>query len=75
MKRDMNKVIAQTDGTIPYGYQLTGDEWLQLAHHAAGGGDDTLDAIVEAFTYGFALGMRCQKRKNKKAPVKRQGRA
>lgn len=38
MKRDMNKVIAQTDGTIPYGYQLTGDEWLQLAHHAAGGG-------------------------------------
>jgi len=38
-----------------------------------GGADDALDATLEAFTYGFALGMRYLK--NKKAPVKRQGRA
>nr|DAJ23018.1 MAG TPA: hypothetical protein [Caudoviricetes sp.] len=40
---------------------------------SAGGADDALDATLEAFTYGFALGMRYLK--NKKAPVKRQGRA
>ena len=39
----------------------------------SGWGDDALDTIVEAFTYGFALSTRYQKN-NKKAPVKRQGR-
>lgn len=72
MKRDMKKIIEQTK--VPNGYQLACSEWLQLSHHAArGGADDALDATLEAFTYGFALGMRYLK--NKKAPVKRQGRA
>lgn len=75
MKRNMNRIIEQTKGTIPGGYQLVVGEWLQLARHAtAGGGDDALDAIIEAFTYGFALGKRYQQNK-KKAPVKRQGQA
>lgn len=72
MKRDMKKIIEQTK--VPNGYQLAYSEWLQLSHHAArGGADDALGATLEAFIYGFALGMRYLK--NKKAPVKRQGRA
>lgn len=69
----MNRIIEQTKDTIPSGYQLVFSEAIQLMRHAtAGGGDDALDAIVEAFTYGFALGTRYQK--NKK-PRQKTGRA
>ena len=39
MKRDMNKIIEQTE--VPSGYQLVLSEWLQLSRHAARGGKTT----------------------------------
>lgn len=37
----MNRIIEQTKGTIPGGYQLVVGEWLQLARHATAGGVTT----------------------------------
>lgn len=74
MIRNMEKVVSETRGKIPNGYQLTYMECVRLVKMAVGGGDanSAFEAICTAFNYGFALGKRCEKRQ-KKTPAKKQG--
>lgn len=66
MKRNMEKIIDEMTGRIPERYELTGGEWLRLVKKARGPmPDDTWNAIIMAFEYGFALAQRYEKRKNK----------
>lgn len=64
MKRNMEKIIDEMNGRIPARYDLTGSEWERLVKKARGPmPDDTWDAIVMAFKYGFALAQRYEKHK------------
>lgn len=74
MLRNMEKIVSDTKGKIPSGYQLTYAEVVRLVKMAVGGGDtnSAFEAICIAFDYGFALGRRCEKRQ-KKTPAKKQG--
>ena len=74
MIRNMEKVVSETRGKIPRGYNLSYDECIRLVKMAVEGGDSNgvFEAICKAFTYGFALGKRCEKRQ-KKTPAKKQG--
>lgn len=74
MIRNMEKVVSETRGKIPGGYNLSCDECIRLVKMAVGGGDSNgaFEAICTAFNYGFALGKRCEKRQ-KKTPAKKQG--
>lgn len=75
MIRNMEKVVSETRGKIPRGYNLSCDECIRLVKIAVGGGGDSngaFEAICTAFNYGFALGKRCEKRQ-KKTPAKKQG--
>ena len=75
MIRNMEKVVSETRGKIPRGYNLSCDECIRLVKMAVEGGGDSngaFEAICTAFNYGFALGKRCEKRQ-KKTPAKKQG--
>ena len=77
MIRNMEKVVSETRGKIPRGYNLSCDECIRLVKLvkiAVGEGDSNgaFEAICTAFNYGFALGKRCEKRQ-KKTPAKKQG--
>lgn len=74
MIRNMEKVVSETRGKIPRGYNLSCDECIRLVKMAVGGGDSNgaFEAICTAFNYGFALGKRCEKRQ-KKTSAKKQG--
>ena len=53
-------------GRIPERYSLTMNECSRLVKKARGSmPDDTWDAIIMAFEYGFALAQRYEKCKNK----------
>ena len=76
MKGRMKNAIAEVSGRIPNGYQLTGQEILELIDIATARPETPIDAawdaIGTAFKYGFALGRRCEKRYNKKEKAPRQ---
>lgn len=73
MIRNMEKVVSETRGKIPKGYNLSCDECIRLVKMAVGGDfNGAFEAICTAFNYGFALGKRCEKRQ-KKTPAKKQG--
>lgn len=77
MKGRMKNAIAEVSGRIPNGYQLTGQEILELIDIATARPrpetpiEAAWDAIAAAFEYGFALGRRCEKRyaQKEKAPA------
>lgn len=75
MKGRMKNAIAEVSGRIPNGYQLTGQEILELIDIATARPETPIDAawdaIGAAFKYGFALGRRCEKRyaQKEKAPA------
>lgn len=73
MIRNMEKVVSETRGKIPRGYDLSCDECIRLVKIAVGGDSNgAFEAICTAFNYSFALGKRCEKRQ-KKTPAKKQG--
>lgn len=65
MKRNMRKIVEQTRGTIPVQYDMAGEELIQLCHYARS--EDMAGAIWDAFTYGYALALRMEKNKNRRA--------
>ena len=65
MKRNMRKIVEQTRGTIPVRYGMAGEELIQLCHYARS--EDMAGAICDAFAYGYALALRMEKNKNRRA--------
>ena len=65
MKRNMRKIVEQTRGTIPVRYDMAGEELIQLCRYARS--EDMAGAICDAFTYGYALALRMEKNKNRRA--------
>lgn len=63
MKRDMHKTVAEIKGKIPQAYNMGASEVFELGEKALrGDANAAFEAIVTAFDYGFALGLRCAKR-------------
>lgn len=64
--RDINRTVENVK--IPNTYQLRCSEWLQLATEAkAPHRDAALDAVLKAFKYGFALGLRAERNRRRSA--------
>lgn len=60
MKRDMYKTVAEIQGKVPNGYNLSYSECVALTKEAVNG--KPFEAIATAFDYGFALGQRSAKK-------------
>jgi len=59
MARDMHELAAKAQAIKPHGYDLSLSEVTELLTKARSANkEDTLQAISEAFNYGFALGCR-----------------
>lgn len=59
MLRDMEKTAEKATGNIGRYYDMKSSEVIELMKKARNGSpDDTLDAIITAFRYGFVLGHR-----------------
>lgn len=64
MARNMLKISRGMIGKIPYRYDLTFQELMELLEEADSG--KTAEAIEIAFNYGFALALRMQKNNAKR---------
>lgn len=62
MPRDLHETAARAREAIPINYDLRLDEVMTLVRQARGTPDDTIEAIMEAFRYGFVLGCRATAR-------------
>lgn len=59
MTRDMKKTAEKATREIPSNYDLNSSEIIDLMKKARKGSpDDTYNAIITAFKYGFVLGHR-----------------
>lgn len=67
MARNMEKIAENMKNKIPDRYTLSLFEYAYLADMAKGTGKDAAyDAVAMAFRYGFALGRRYQKNRQKR---------
>ena len=57
--RNMKRIIENSD--IDYRYSMNATELCVLCS------EDPVDAVMDAFTYGYELGKRAEKAKEKKA--------
>ena len=59
MNRDMIKTAQKAETNVPANYDLNSSEIIDLMKKARSGSpDDTYNAIITAFKYGFVLGHR-----------------
>ncbi len=63
MKRNMFKIIEDTKSEVNEHYTITSDEWTALTDIAQ---KKPGTAVWEAFVYGYAMGERALKAKQKK---------
>lgn len=62
MKRNMNKIIDSTKGTIMDRFDMSFDELIELIKTRT----ENIDLVFDSFVFGYAQGMKAEKAKMRK---------